>query len=67
MDTIGFPATVEDKRRLEKYAARHEWTRTTAIRFLVMAGLDLEEHLERRATLASKATATTRRRKDNAA
>jgi len=46
MDTIGFPATAEDKRRLEKFAAKHGWTRTRAIWYLVMAGLDLEDHLE---------------------
>jgi len=46
MDTIGFPATAEDKRRLEKFVAKHGWTRTRAIWYLVMAGLDLEDHLE---------------------
>lgn len=62
MDTIGFPATAEDKQRLEAYAAQHGWTRTRAIWFLVMAGLDLEDHMERRAALAREATAATRPR-----
>jgi hypothetical protein len=63
-ERVTFPVTSDEKRRLADFAKRHGWSPTAAARFLCLAGLDLEEFLQRRGVLAKEVSATTKPRMD---